>query len=110
MKQLLEITPAAGAHIAGLMAQTGAIGLRLGIKKGGCAGMEYTVDLAHDLIKGEERVEMHGACVIIPPSATLFLIGMNIDYQNSLLESGLKFINPNVDQACGCGESVSFKV
>ena len=105
----VTITPAAAAQIARLMAGKNAYGLRIGLKKGGCAGMEYTMELAQTPTANEEVVELDGARVIIAPMAQMFLFGTQIDYQTSLLEAGFKFNNPNVAEACGCGESIKFK-
>ena len=105
----VTITPAAAAQIARLMAGKNAYGLRIGLKKGGCAGMEYTMELAQTPTANEAVVELDGARVIIAPMAQMFLFGTEIDYEVSLLESGFKFRNPNVADACGCGESIKFK-
>ncbi len=108
-KQAVTITPAAAAQIARLMAKDGHKGLRIGVKKGGCAGMEYTMEYAAEINPMDEVVEQDGARVMIAPMAQMFLFGTQIDYQTSLLESGFKFNNPNVEDACGCGESIKFK-
>ncbi|MGF7160180.1 iron-sulfur cluster assembly protein [Rhodoligotrophos appendicifer] len=83
------------------------LGLRVGIKKGGCAGMEYTLEEATELKPGDEVVEDKGAKIFIDPAAILFLLGTEMDYQTSLLSSGFTFKNPNQKSACGCGESVN---
>ncbi|PWK62754.1 HesB/IscA family protein [Roseicyclus mahoneyensis] len=108
-KQAVTITPAAVRQIAKLMARDGHQGLRVGVKKGGCAGMEYTMDYVTDIDPHDEIVETEGARVMIAPMAQMFLFGTVIDYETSLLESGFKFRNPNVADACGCGESIKFK-
>jgi len=105
----VSITPAAAAQIARLMAKDGAHGLRIGVKKGGCAGMEYTMEIAAEPGPMDEVVEQAGARVMIAPMAQMFLFGTEIDYETSLLEQGFKFNNPNVAEACGCGESIRFK-
>ena len=107
-KQAVTLTPTAARQIAGLMARQGSQGLRIGVKKGGCAGMEYTMDYVSTLNPLDEVVEQDGARVLIAPMAQMFLFGTEIDYQTSLLESGFKFRNPNVAESCGCGESVKF--
>ena len=105
----VTVTPAAAAQIARLMARREAAGLKIGVKKGGCAGMEYTMDYVAAPDPHDEVVEVAGgARVIIAPMAQMFLFGTEIDYETSLLESGFKFRNPNVTEACGCGESVKF--
>ena len=107
-KSPVTITPAAEARIAALMSGKGAYGLRIGLKKGGCAGMEYTMELAEAPEAAEEVVEQGGARVLIAPKAQMFLFGTEIDFEQGLLDSGFRFRNPNVSDACGCGESVSF--
>jgi iron-sulfur cluster assembly protein len=108
-KAAVTLTPAASKQIAGLMSKKGSSGLRIGVKKGGCAGMEYTMDYVSDVNPMDETVEQDGARVMIAPMAQMFLIGTEIDYEISLLEAGFKFRNPNVSEACGCGESIKFK-
>jgi len=108
-KAAVTLTPAATKQIARLMAKQGSSGLRIGVKKGGCAGMEYTMDYVSDVNPMDETVEQDGARVMIAPMAQMFLIGTEIDYETSLLEAGFKFRNPNVAEACGCGESIKFK-
>lgn len=108
-KQAVTLTPRAAAQITKLMTSAGHAGLRIGVKKGGCAGMEYTMEYVDTADGNDEVVEQDGARVMIAPMAQMFLFGTEIDYEVSLLESGFKFKNPNVADACGCGESISFK-
>ena len=108
-KQAVTMTPAAIAQIAKLMSREGHSGLRIGVKKGGCAGMEYTMDYVTEIDPHDEVVEQDGARVMIAPMAQMFLFGTEIDYKTSLLESGFVFNNPSVSEACGCGESIKFK-
>jgi iron-sulfur cluster assembly protein len=108
-KQAVTITPAAIQRIRSLMEKDASTGLRIGVKKGGCAGMEYTMEFANEINSMDEVVEQDGARVMIAPMAQMFLFGTEIDYTSSLLESGFKFNNPNVVDACGCGESIKFK-
>ena len=107
-KAPVTLTPAAERQIARLMAGHGAAGLRIGLKKGGCAGMEYTMELAEAPAPGDEVIEQGQARVMIAPTAQMFLFGTEIDYETGLIESGFRFRNPNVTESCGCGESVSF--
>lgn len=83
--------------------------LRIGLKKGGCAGMEYTMDFVETVNPTDELIEVDGARVVIAPTAQMFLFGTEIDYETGLLESGFRFNNPNVSESCGCGESIKFK-
>jgi len=108
-KQAVTLSPSAAKQIARLMARDGRQGLRIGVKKGGCAGMEYTMDYVSEVNPLDEVVEQDGARVLIAPMAQMFLIGTEIDYETSLLESKFTFRNPNVAEACGCGESIKFK-
>ncbi|SEN93768.1 iron-sulfur cluster assembly protein [Paracoccus alcaliphilus] len=105
----VTITPAAEKQIARLMTGKNAFGLRIGLKKGGCAGMEYTMELAKAPEPNEEVVEQGAARVMISPMAQMFLFGTQIDYETGLLESGFRFNNPNVTDSCGCGESIRFE-
>ena len=107
-KQAVTLTPRAATRIAALMQRDGHQGLRIGVKKGGCAGMEYTMDYAETVDPNDEVVEQDGARVMIAPMAQMFLFGTEIDYEVSLLESGFRFRNPNVTESCGCGESIKF--
>ncbi len=108
-KQAVTMTSKAAAQIAKLMTSDGHQGLRIGVKKGGCAGMEYTMEYVTEVDPHDEVVEQNGARVMIAPMAQMFLFGTEIDYQTSLLESGFVFNNPNVTEACGCGESIKFE-
>ena len=83
-----------------------AVGVRLGIKNGGCAGMSYTLDLAREAMPGDERIEAHGATVFVEAKAVLFLLGTEMDYKIDKMAAQFVFNNPNQTSACGCGESV----
>lgn len=107
-KAAVSITPAAAKQIAKLMLRDQSQGLRIGVKKGGCAGMEYTMDYVTEVNPLDEIVEHEGARVMIAPMAQMFLFGTEIDYEASLLEAKFVFRNPNVVEACGCGESIKF--
>ena len=108
-KAAVTLTPLAARHIARLMEKQKSQGLRIGVKKGGCAGMEYTMDYVAEVNPLDEVVEQDGARVLIAPMAQMFLIGTEIDYETDLLHAGFKFRNPNVAEACGCGESIKFR-
>lgn len=107
---VISMTDRAAERVREIMAtRENAQGIRLGIKKGGCAGMEYTMELAEAAGDHEEVVEQGAARVMIAPRAQMFLFGTEIDYETGLLESGFRFRNPNVTDSCGCGESVRFE-
>ena len=106
--QVLTITDAAVARLKTMMAANAhAAGLKIGIKKGGCAGMEYTLQWAETAGKFDEIVERDGARVIIDPQAVLYLLGTEMDYKVDKLAAQFVFNNPNQASACGCGESVN---
>jgi len=84
-------------------------GIRLGVKKGGCAGMEYTVDLVTEPSLKDDHIERDGAHVYVAPEAALFLLGTEMDFEVTTLRTGFTFRNPNQSSACGCGESVELK-
>ena len=107
--QVMTLTTAATERVSKIMAQKGegVAGLKIGIKKGGCAGMEYTMTWAGSVGKFDEVVEAGGARVIIDPQAVLYLLGTQMDYKAEKLSAGFVFNNPNQKSACGCGESVN---
>ncbi len=106
--QVLTLTDAAAARVRDIVAASAepAQGIRIGIKNGGCAGMEYTVDLVSEPNPADDAVEVDGGKVFVDPGATLFLLGTEMDYEVTKLRSGFVFNNPNQTSACGCGESV----
>jgi iron-sulfur cluster assembly protein len=106
---ILSMTEAAAARVRELMAKDEGIGLRVGVKNGGCAGMEYTMEWAKEPKPFDEVVEQDGAKVLIEAKALMFLLGTQMDYQTGVLKSGFVFNNPNQISACGCGESVEIK-
>ena len=106
--QVLTLTDAASARVRDIVAASAepAQGIRIGVKNGGCAGMEYTVDLVSEPNPADDVVELDGGKVFIDPAATLFLLGTEMNYEVTKLRSGFVFNNPNQTSACGCGESV----
>jgi iron-sulfur cluster assembly protein len=106
-RPVMEMTDAAATRVKTLVAKAGALGLRVGVKNGGCAGMSYTVEMAEDQRPGELLVEDKGAKVLIDPKAVLFLIGAQMDFETTKFASTFTFKNPNETSACGCGESVA---
>lgn len=107
--EVVTLTNAAEQRIGDIVgnASDGAEGIRIGIKNGGCAGMEYTIDLVTDVNPKDDMVESNGAKVYVAPEASLFLLGTELDYEVTKLRSGFVFKNPNQTSACGCGESVT---
>ena len=104
----MKLTEAAALRVRDIMqrSEKPVIGLRVGVKNGGCAGMEYTMEWAEDQKPFDEVVEDKGVKVLIDPKAVLFLLGTEMDFQTTALKSGFTFNNPNQTSACGCGESV----
>ena len=105
----ISLTDRAAERIKHIMsrAETPKIGVRLGVKNGGCAGMEYTMDYADAPDPLDEVVEDKGVKILIEPKAVLFLLGTEMDYEEGVMSSGFIFNNPNQTDACGCGESVT---
>ncbi|AFR26237.1 hypothetical protein RM11_0503 [Bartonella quintana RM-11] len=96
-------------RVKAVMDAKDARGILIGIKKGGCAGMEYTITLIKEEVPDADVVEVNGARVFIAHDAVLFLLGTQIDYEVTTLRSGFVFKNPNQVSACGCGESVELR-
>jgi iron-sulfur cluster assembly protein len=109
--QAMTLTDAAAERVRQIVnrSEKPVLGLRVGVKNGGCAGMEYTMEWATEQKRFDEVVEEKGVRVFIDPKAILFLLGTEMDYQTSTLKSGFTFNNPNQTSACGCGESVQLK-
>ena len=105
----VTLTEAAAARVREIMAnaEKDYVGLRVGVKNGGCAGQEYTFAYAEQIEPLDEVVEDKGVTILIEPKAVLFLIGSEIDYETTKLASKFVFRNPNETDACGCGESVT---
>ena len=108
--QIMTLTDAAAERVRSIMtSKPNAVGLKIGLKKGGCAGMEYTLEWAEEAGKFDEIIEYEGAKVIIDPMATLYILGTEMDYQVDKLSAQFVFNNPNQTSACGCGESVELR-
>ena len=107
--KVVTLTDAAAARVKAIMARadTPSVGLRVGVKNGGCAGQEYTFAYADTVGPLDEVVEDKGVTILIDPKAILFLIGSEIDFETTTLSSKFVFRNPNQTDACGCGESVT---
>ena len=106
--QVMKLTEVAAQRITELTRRAGSeiVGLRVGIKNGGCAGQSYTVEYAHDVKPTDEVVEDKGVKILVDPKAVLFLLGTEMDYKTEKLSAQFVFNNPNQTGACGCGESV----
>jgi iron-sulfur cluster assembly protein len=109
--QVMKLTDAAAQRIAELTkrADSDIVGLRVGIKNGGCAGQSYTVEYAHEVRPTDEVVEDKGVKILVDPKAVLFLLGTEMDYKVDKMSAQFIFNNPNQTGACGCGESVQLK-
>jgi iron-sulfur cluster assembly protein len=107
----MTLTDAAAARVRALMASQGpeVVGLKIGVKKGGCAGMEYTMSLVDKIERLDEVVEVDGARVIVDPQAVLYLLGTEMDFKTDKLSAQFVFNNPNQKGACGCGESINLE-
>jgi iron-sulfur cluster assembly protein len=109
---VMTLTEAAADRVKAIVGNAGeeARGIRVGIKKGGCAGMEYAIDLVvTEPNAKDDLVEHNGARVWVAPEAVLYLLGTQMDFEVTTLRSGFTFHNPNQTSACGCGESVELK-
>lgn len=110
MPKVMTLTDAAAQRVTQLMAaKPGVKGLKIGIKKGGCAGMEYTMNWADEIGKFDEVIEDNGAVVLIEPTAVMYLLGTEMDFKTDKLASTFVFNNPNQKSSCGCGESVNLE-
>ncbi len=106
--QVMRLTDAAADRIKAVMARAEkpVAGVRVGVKNGGCAGMEYTMEYADEVKPTDEVVEDKGVKLLIDPKAVLFLLGTEMDFKTEKLSTQFVFNNPNQTSACGCGESV----
>jgi iron-sulfur cluster assembly protein len=103
----LEISETAAVRIRAMAGEKGtpAGGLRLGVRGGGCSGLNYHVDWASAPARLDQVVERDGARVFVDPKSAVFLAGTVVDWQSSLMQSGFVFRNPNVKTSCSCGDS-----
>ena len=106
---VMSLTEAAAERARGLVANADrpVVGLRVGVKNGGCAGMSYTVEFAEAKQPLDEVVEDKGVTLLVDSKALMFLLGTTLDFETTKLASTFTFRNPNQVSACGCGESVS---
>ncbi|KQV34346.1 MULTISPECIES: Fe-S cluster assembly scaffold SufA [unclassified Rhizobium] len=108
---IMSLSDAAAGRVKAIVENAGgdARGIRVSVKKGGCAGMEYAVDLVTEPNPKDDLIERDGAQVWVAPEAVLYLLGTNMDFEVTKMRSGFTFNNPNQTSACGCGESVELK-
>lgn len=104
---MVTITPKAATKVQELQEQEGFIdhGLRVGVRGGGCSGLSYLIEFAPEPEEGDFVWEVNGVKLFVDPKSYLYLVGTELDYVESLMETGFKFNNPNVSKECGCGES-----
>ena len=110
MKQIITLSDNAAQRIKEIMAkaESSAVGVRVGVKSGGCAGMSYIIEYAKEIQPNDEIIEDKGVKVLIDPKAIMYLLGTEMDYKKEELSSSFVFKNPNETERCGCGES--FKI
>ena len=109
--KIMSLTDAAAERINEIIEDSDnpVIGVRVGVKNAGCAGMAYTLDYVAEPVKGDDHVVDKGVEVYIEPKATMFLLGTVMDFEQSKMSSGFTFKNPNQTGECGCGEGVQLK-
>ena len=109
-KEIISLTENAASRIKEIMssAKNDSIGVRIGVKSGGCAGMSYIMEYAKEVNTNDEIIEQKGVKVFIDPGAIMYLLGTEMDYKKGEFSSSFVFKNPNETERCGCGES--FKV
>ena len=110
MKQLITLSDNAASRIKQILSndETKSLGVRVGVKSGGCAGMSYIMEYAKEINPNDEIIEDKGVKVFIDPGAIMYLLGTEMDYKKEQFSSSFIFKNPNETERCGCGES--FKI
>ena len=110
MKQIIKLSNNAALRIKEIMsnAEKNAVGVRVGVKSGGCAGMSYVMEYAREINPNDEIIEDKGVKLFVDPGAIMYLLGTEMDYKKEELSSSFIFKNPNETERCGCGES--FKI
>ncbi|WP_332714121.1 Fe-S cluster assembly scaffold SufA [Pelagibacterium mangrovi] len=108
---IMQLTDAAAERIREIIEDSDkpVIGVRVGVRNAGCAGMAYTLDYVTEPVAGDDHIKDRGVDVWVEPKATLFLLGTVMDFEETKMSSGFTFNNPNQEGACGCGESVQLK-
>ena len=107
MKQVINLSDNAANRIKEIISndETKSVGVRVGVKSGGCAGMSYVMEYAKEINPTDELIEDKGVKVFIDPSAIMYLLGTEMDYKKEQFSSTFIFKNPNETERCGCGES-----
>ena len=107
--KVMSVTDAAAERVRSIVeaSETPIVGVRVGVRNGGCAGMSYTLEMADSVRPGDEVVQEKGVTVLVDPKAVLFLLGTVMDFKSTKMASQFVFENPNQTSACGCGESVA---
>ena len=110
MNQIIKLSDNAALRIKEIMsnAEKNALGVRVGVKSGGCAGMSYVMEYAKEVNPNDEIIEDKGVKLFVDPGAIMYLLGTEMDYKKEELSSSFVFKNPNETERCGCGES--FKI
>ena len=111
MSSILTVSDQAKTRLKEIMSSDeykNALGLRISVKSGGCAGMTYDMNYVEQLVDGDEKIEVEGVNVFIDPKAIMYLLGTEMDYKVDKFTSSFVFNNPNETERCGCGES--FKI
>jgi len=110
MKKLITLSDSAASRIKEIMSKDNnkSVGVRVGVKSGGCAGMSYIMEYAKEANPNDELIEDKGVKVFVDPGAIMYLLGTQMDYKKEEFSSNFVFKNPNETERCGCGES--FKV
>ena len=110
MKQVITLSDNAASRIKQILSndETKSLGVRVGVKSGGCAGMSYIMEYAKEINPNDEVIEDKGVKVFIDPGAIMYLLGTEMDYKKEQFSSSFIFKNPNETERCGCGES--FKI
>ena len=102
----ITLTERAAQHVSNFIAKRGnGVGLRLGVRTSGCSGLAYKMEFADQAEAEDLRFESYGVTVLIDPKSLQYLDGTELDFVREGLNEGFKFNNPNVKDACGCGES-----
>ena len=109
MTQIISLSDRAAERIKEIMSKDqNSLGVRVGVKSGGCAGMAYIMEYAQEKKPNDEMIEYKGVKVFIDPNAVMYLLGTEMDYKIEKFSSQFVFNNPNETERCGCGES--FKI